>query len=88
MAKAAERSHRATYSTDKRNGGYIIRVEGPKANMFAGRTVPVTLKNNKGEHEEKLIRLIWSGTDKESGALVGLYAFESKPREVEDSITF
>ena len=88
MAKAAERSHRATYSTDKKNGGYIIRVEGPKANQFAGRTVPVTLKNNKGEHEEKLTRLIWSGVDKESGANVALYAFESRPKVQEDEIVF
>lgn len=83
-----KRSHRATYSTDKKNGGYIIRVEGPSANQFAGRTVPVTLKNNKGEHDEKLTRLIWAGVDKESGANVALYAFEARPKAVQDEILF
>jgi len=83
-----KRAHRATYSTDKRNGGYIIRVEGPQANQFAGREVPVTLKNNKGEHAEKLTRLIWAGVDKESGANVALYAFEARPKAEAGSVEF
>ena len=89
MAKndEAKRAHKATYSTDKRNGGYCVRVQGPQANMFAGREVPVTVKGG-GEHKEKLLRLIWSGTD--DGAISGytgpcaLYTFESKPREKTD----
>jgi hypothetical protein len=75
-----KRAHRATYATDKRNGGYLIRVAGPQSNMFAGREVPVTLKNGQ-EHAEKLTSLVWAGVDQESGENVALYRFESKPRE-------
>lgn len=78
-----KRLHRATYSTDKRTGGYLIRVQGPNAERFAGRIVPVTMKSGD-EHMEKLDRLIWTGTDQQSGEKVALYKFESKPREVED----
>ncbi len=81
MAKAeGKRKHRATYATDKRNGGYLIRVAGPDAEKFAGRGVPVTMKSGD-EHEEKLERLIWTGADTESGEKVALYKFEAKPRE-------
>lgn len=72
--------HKATYATDKRQGGYIIRVAGPNADRFAGREVPVTMKNGE-VHTEKLARLLWSGKDKESGENVSLYKFEAKPRE-------
>ena len=75
------RQHKATYSTDKKKGGYLVRVEGPNAAAFAGRQVPVTTKSDNAEHIEKLVRLLWSGTDKESGKPVALYTFESKPRE-------
>ena len=78
--KAAKRLHKATYATDKRKGGYLVRVQGPTAERFAGREVPVTLKDGT-EHPEKLLRLIWSGIDSESGERVALYAFESRPRE-------
>lgn len=78
------RQHKATYAKDKRKGGYLIRVEGPSSNMFAGREVPVTTKDG-AEHVEKLMALIWSGVDKESGKPVTLYHFESKPREVEET---
>lgn len=78
--KGSARAHKATYATDKRNGGYLIRVAGPNAGAFAGREVPVTTKAGD-EHDEKLIRLIWTGVDKESGETVALYKFESKPRE-------
>ena len=74
------RKHRATYATDKRKGGYLVRVAGPSANEFVGREVPVTMKNGN-EQPEKLIRLIWSGPDQETGELCALYAFEAKPRE-------
>lgn len=80
MAEAPKRAHRATYATDKKTGGYLIRVAGPHANAFAGRTVPVNLKDGS-EQSEKLERLIWSGKDKETGENVSLYKFEAKPRE-------
>lgn len=75
-----KRAHKATYATDKRKGGYLVRVAGPNAAAFAGREVPVTTKAET-EHLEKLTRLIWTGPDKETGLPVALYAFESKPRE-------
>lgn len=92
-AKAAEpakpaggkaRAHRATYATDKRAGGYLIRIQGPNADKFAGREVPVTMKNGD-EHKEKLQRLVWSGKDKETSENVGLYKFEAKPRETKET---
>lgn len=79
-----KRAHRATYSRDNRNGGYLIRVEGPQANKFAGREVPVTRRDNT-EEMEKLTGLIWSGSDKESGNPVALYSFEAKPRETSEA---
>lgn len=72
--------HVATYATDKRSGGYIIRVTGPHASRFAGREVPVSRKD-KTESLEKLIKLIWSGKDKETGEPVALYHFEARPRD-------
>ncbi len=81
MANAEpKRLHKATYATDKRNGGYLIRVAGPNAAKFAGREVPVTMKSGD-EHNEKLERLIWTGIDTESGDTVALYKFVAKPRE-------
>ena len=81
------RQHKATYATDKRSGGYLVRVAGPNAAVFAGREVPVTTKTDT-EHMEKLDRLIWSGKDQETGVPVALYKFVSKPREEPDSIPF
>lgn len=78
-----KRKHRATYSTDKKKGGYLIRVSGPYPERFAGKDVPVTTRAG-GEHTEKLTRLIWTGPDKETGEQVALYAFEPKPREREE----
>ena len=77
------RKHRATYSTDKKKGGYLVRVEGPYPEKFAGREIPVTTRDGK-EHIEKLVRLIWTGKDKETGVPVSLYTFEPKPREMEE----
>ena len=79
-----KRLHRATYSSDKRNGGYLVRIAGPYPEKFAGKDVPVSTKSG-GEHEERLTRLIWTGTDRESGEKVALYKFESQPREAEDA---
>jgi hypothetical protein len=81
-----KRLHKATYSTDKKTGGYLIRVEGPNANAFAGREVPVTLRSGE-EHTEKLERLVWAGTDKVKATPVALYTFVSKPREAQE-VTF
>ncbi len=78
-----KRIHRATYATDKRSGGYLIRVVGPTADRFVGREVPVLTKAGD-EHFEKLARLIWTGLDALNGDKVALYKFESKPREVEE----
>jgi len=79
----AERLHKATYATDKRKGGYLVRVEGPSAAQFAGREVPVTQKGGD-EHMEMLAKLIWSGADKESGKPCALYSFEPRPRETQE----
>jgi hypothetical protein len=79
--------HRATYATDKRKGGYLVRVSGPTPAVFAGRTVPVTLKSG-GEQPEELDRLIWTGKDNESGEPVSLYSFKSKPRDDREEIPF
>lgn len=78
--ESAKRAHRATYARDKRAGGYLIRVEGPKSSAFSGREVPVTMKGGD-EHMEKLTTLVWSGNDQESGKPVSLYKFEPKPQE-------
>lgn len=93
MAKEAEkkRQHRATYARDKKNGGYIIRVQGPMCNRFAGRVVPVVTKDGS-EHDETLTNLIWVGAD--DGTLSGytgpvaLYNFTSKPKVQEDDLPF
>jgi hypothetical protein len=60
--------------------GYLIRVEGPHAERFAGRPVPVT-RRDRSETEEKLDALLWSGVDEESGKPVALYTFEARPRD-------
>lgn len=83
-----KRSHKATYARDKRKGGYLIRVAGPHAEKFAGRTVPVTRKDDT-ESEEKLLALLWHGKDEETGVPVALYSFEARPRdEHKDEVTF
>lgn len=81
-ATAAKPRHTATYATDKRKGGYLVRVVGEYPDKFAGREVPVKTKGGQ-VHNEKLSRLIWTGADKETGEKVALYAFESRPREQE-----
>lgn len=79
MAKE-QRAHKATFARDKRKGGYLIRVIGPQADQFAGREVPVTRKDDT-ESTEKLVGLIWAGTDEETSRPVALYSFEPRPRE-------
>lgn len=82
QSEKAKRQHRATYARDKRKGGYLIRITGPHADRFAGRTVPVTRRDNS-ESEEKLEALIWSGVDEDTNGPVALYAFEPRPRDAE-----
>lgn len=85
---ATGRLHRATYATDKRKGGYLVRVQGPYPERFAGREVPVTRRDGT-ESTERLTRLIWTGLDQETGENVSLYAFEARPREgAEEEVTF
>ena len=80
-----KRQHKATYSRDKRKGGYLVRVVGPHATEFVGREVPVS-RNDGTEGTEKLTRLITSGIDDgqivaaDKGKTYALYAFEAKPR--------
>lgn len=83
-----KRLHRATYSRDKKKGGYLVRVEGPTANRFAGREVPVTMRDGS-EHTEKLDTLIWTGTDTETKQPIALYSFVPRPKdETEDEAPF
>lgn len=82
-----KRKHRATYATDKRKGGYLIRVVGEYPDKFAGREIPVTRKDHT-ESREKLVRLIWSGPDSETGELVSLYTFAPKPRDDAEQLEF
>ena len=79
----AKRAHKATYATDKKKGGYLVRVAGPHASEFVGREVPVTRKDNF-ETKEKLAKLVWSGKDAESGENVALYTFVAKPRDLDE----
>jgi hypothetical protein len=82
-----KRTHRATYASDKRNGGFNVRVVGPHANEFAGEEVPVKTKSGE-EHMEKLIKVLWSGADidpetkQPTGYNAALYSFEARPKEV------
>lgn len=72
--------HIATYATDKKKGGYLIRVAGEYPERFAGREVPVTRRDGT-KSVEKLERLIWTGKDAETGDNVALYKFEARPRD-------
>jgi hypothetical protein len=84
---ASGKEHKATYATDKKNGGYLVRVVGPHANAFAGREVPVTRKDDS-EHKEKLVKLLWTGKDDDTGQPIGLYSFAPKPKDPDDEIEF
>jgi hypothetical protein len=87
VEKSEKAQHKATYATDKRTGGYLIRVSGPNAARFTGRDVPVDTKAGK-RTVEKLERLIWSGPDKETGEPVALYKFVARPRDDQDEVQF
>lgn len=82
-----ERRHKATFAKDKRKGGYLIRIEGPNASAFVNKEVPVTMRNGD-EQTEKLVSLVWSGHDANSGKPVALYTFEQKPKQPDEEIQF
>lgn len=84
--KTKKREHKATYAADKRSGGWMVRISGPNANRFAGKSIPVTLKDGS-EHSETLEKVVWTGKDKESGENVALYKFKAQPKE-QDEILF
>jgi hypothetical protein len=87
MTKSNSQQHRATYASDKRVGGYLVRVVGPYANRFVGREVPVTLKSGAVQ-PEMLVKLIWTGVDKDTQHPVALYKFRPRPAEEEEEIEF
>lgn len=86
------RQHKATYSRDSREGGWLLRIVGPNATKFSGRDVPVT-RNDGTENMETVGKLITSGVDEgnviaaDKGKNYALYKFEPKPRE-ETTIEF
>jgi hypothetical protein len=90
---APKRAHKATYATDKRKGGYLVRVIGPHAASFVGREIPITRRDDT-ESTETLERLIWTGIDKGTpenpgtGKPAALYSFKAKPRDEADEIPF
>lgn len=79
------RQHKATYSRDNREGGWLVRIVGPSANKFANRDVPVT-RNDGSENVETLGKLITSGVDEgnviaaDKGKNYALYKFQPKER--------
>lgn len=88
IAPVGERRHRATFATDNRKGGYMIRVEGPDASKFAKKQVPVT-RYDGTETVETLQGMIWSGLDIESGKPIALYKFVAHPRtKTDDGVSF
>lgn len=78
-APATKRLHRATFATDNIEGGYMVRVEGPNADKFAKRTIPVTRFNGE-ETEIELKSMTWTGPDKVTGVKVALYKIVKHPR--------
>lgn len=82
---APKRQHKATYAKDKRKGGYLVRVIGPKATEFAGREVPVTRRDDS-ETMEQLDGVVWSGTDEDTGKPVALYTMVPKPKDESEAV--
>jgi hypothetical protein len=79
---SSPRLHKATYASDKKKGGYLVRVEGPNAGRFVGRAVPVVTMSGK-ESMEELVKLLWTGADENTGKPVALYTFKARPRDEE-----
>jgi hypothetical protein len=93
VKSGAKRAHKATFATDKRNGGYLVRVIGPHANAFGGKIVPV-VKRDDSETMEELGRVVWFGIDTGTeqqpgtGKPVALYTFIPKGRSEGDEPLF
>ena len=79
---SSPRLHKATYASDKKKGGYLVRVEGPHAEKFVGRSVPVTTMAGR-ESMEELVKLLWTGADEKTGKPVALYTFKARPKDEE-----
>lgn len=100
MAKAEQTptpkpQHKASYARDKQTGRWNVRVTGPHANRFAGRTIPVTKNNDNEPSMETLVAVLWSGPDKDpqsgepTGKMAAIYSFEPKPKDEQaDEIPF
>jgi hypothetical protein len=90
VAPKGERQHKATWARDKIHGGYCIRVIGPHASKFAGRTIPVVTRDDR-ESMEELTDLLWSGIDEGTAEMPGtgkpaaLYGVKPKPRDTEEA---
>lgn len=81
------RAHKATYARDKRQGGYLVRITGPRAKEFrVGQYVPVT-RMDGSENMEQLNGLVWQGTDEDTSAPCALYQMTKRARAV-DAIEF
>lgn len=81
------RSHRATFSRDKYEGGYNVKVVGPAAKRMEGRWVPVTKKDDS-EEMRYLLRLVFGGTDDDTGQPMAIYKCWAEPRKDADAIPF
>jgi hypothetical protein len=82
------RQHRASFSRDKNTGGFNIWVEGPSANKFAGKYVPVTLFDGT-EQMEKCLKLTWTGISSLTDKPAAVYTFLKKARpKKDDGVTF
>lgn len=80
--------HRASFSWDKMAAAWRIFVVGPRANMFAGRTIPVRTKNGDNA-EETLSELVHTGVleqGDDAGSNFAIYTFIQKP--MNDDIPF
>jgi len=75
--------HVATYAADKRKGGWLVRVAGPRPDMFSGRIIPVT-RRDRSIGDESLERVVWTGKDEDTGENVALYKFAPKPQSLDE----
>lgn len=97
----ATRQHKATFAKDNRNPGkYNVRVEGPLAQKFATREVPVTMRDGT-EKTVKLLDCFWAAPHEERtdengnvieparpGIMVALYHFKPEQKEQEAEAEF
>lgn len=81
VATKEGRRHRATYAADSRNPGkWQILVIGPDAKEFAGREIPIQMKNGS-ETTEKLDKALWAGKTKDTDENMCYYSFTARPRD-------